>query len=50
VQLHAAHALESLGETARPLLPRLHELATKSSEYVERVSAHTVELLEKSTR
>ena len=47
VQLHAAHALEDLGERARPLLPRLKQLAAKSSEYVERVTAHTVEQLEK---
>jgi hypothetical protein len=45
-QLHAAHALEDLGKPARPLLPLLKELAAKSSEYVERVTAHTVELLE----
>jgi N-sulfoglucosamine sulfohydrolase len=47
VQLHASHALEDLGEPARPLLPRLKQLATKSSEYVQRVTAHTVEQLEK---
>jgi hypothetical protein len=45
VQLHAAHALEDLGEPARPLLPRLKQLAAKSSEYVQRVTAHTVEQL-----
>jgi hypothetical protein len=45
-QLLAAQALEDLGEPARPLLPRLKELSAKSSEYVERVTAHTVELLE----
>jgi uncharacterized sulfatase len=46
VQLHAAHALEDLGEAARPLLPRLKQLATKSSEYVQRVTANAVEELE----
>jgi hypothetical protein len=46
VQLHAAHALEKLGEQARPLLPRLKQLATKSSEFVQRITAHTVEQLE----
>jgi uncharacterized sulfatase len=45
-QLHAAHALGELGDSARPLLPILKQLAAKSSEYVERVTAHTVELLE----
>jgi uncharacterized sulfatase len=45
-QLQAAHALEDLGAQARPLLPILKQLAAKSSEYVERVTAHTVELLE----
>jgi hypothetical protein len=45
-QLQAAHALEDLGEEARPLLPFLKQLAAKSSEYVERVTAHTVERLE----
>jgi hypothetical protein len=49
-QLHAAHALEDLGETARTLLPSLKQLAAKSSEYVERVTAYTVERLEKRTR
>jgi hypothetical protein len=46
VQLHAAHTLEDLGEAARPLLPRLKQLATKSSEYVQRVTANAVEELE----
>jgi hypothetical protein len=46
VQLYAAHALEEIGEPARPLLPRLKQLAAKSSEYVERVTASTVERLE----
>jgi hypothetical protein len=45
-QLFAAHALEDLGEPARPLLPLLKQLAAKSSEYVERVTAHTLQLLE----
>lgn len=45
-QLYAAHALEDLGEQARPVLPLLKQLAAKSSEYVERVTAHTVEVLE----
>jgi hypothetical protein len=45
-QLQAAHALEDLREEARPLLPILKQLAAKSSEYVERVAAHTVERLE----
>jgi N-sulfoglucosamine sulfohydrolase len=46
VQLHAAHALEDLGEPARALLPRLKQLAAESSEYVQRVTSHTVEKLE----
>ncbi|MEX2142631.1 MAG: sulfatase-like hydrolase/transferase [Pirellulales bacterium] len=50
VQLHAAHALENLGETARPLLPRLKQLAAKSSEYVQRVTSHTMEQLEARDR
>jgi hypothetical protein len=50
VQLHAAHALEALGEAARPLLPRLKQLAAKSSEYVQRVTAHTVSQLERTGR
>jgi hypothetical protein len=49
-QLHAAHALEALGDAARPLLPTLKQLAVKSSEYVERVTAHTVERLEETAR
>jgi uncharacterized sulfatase len=49
-QLHAAHALEDLGDAARPLLPTLKQRAAKSSEYVERVTAHTVEQLKKSAR
>jgi N-sulfoglucosamine sulfohydrolase len=49
-QLQAAHALEDLGEQARPLLPLLKQLAAKSSEYVERVTAHTVEQLEEPNR
>jgi hypothetical protein len=47
-QLYAAHALEDLGESARPLLPRLKQLAAKSSEYVQRVTARTVERLDGS--
>jgi uncharacterized sulfatase len=46
VQLHAAHAIENLGEAARPLLPKLKQLATKSSEYVQRVASQTVLQLE----
>jgi hypothetical protein len=45
VQLTAACALEDLGEIARPLLPRLEQLAEKSSEYVQRVAASSVERL-----
>jgi uncharacterized sulfatase len=45
LQLHAAHALEDLGEQARPLLPKLKQLAVRSSEYVERVTSRTVEQL-----
>jgi uncharacterized sulfatase len=45
VQLSAACAIEDLGETARPLLPRLEQLAEKSSEYVQRVAASSVERL-----
>jgi HEAT repeat protein len=46
LQLNAAQALEDLGEQARPLLPRLKQLAAKSSEYVQRVTANVVEQLE----
>jgi uncharacterized sulfatase len=45
IQLHAAHALEDLGEQSRPLLPRLRQLAGGSSEYVERVTSRTVKQL-----
>jgi len=46
LQLHAAHALEDVGEQARPLLPKLKRLAIHSSEYVERVVSNTVSQLE----
>jgi HEAT repeat protein len=47
-QLQAALALEDLGEPARPLLPLLKQLSAKSSEYVQRVTAHTVKSLEQT--
>jgi hypothetical protein len=50
IQLHAAHALEDLGEHARPLLPKLKQLAASSSEYVERVTRRAVERLNSRDR
>ena len=46
VQLRAMIALDELGETARPLLPRIKEFAADKKAYPGRVARHIVAVLQ----